>query len=185
LNRRISSITVELQLTEAGSRDTGPGPGAYAPEKTPRKGGISMGWRWDSNDEERSPGPAHYKVDSTGGTSPRGPAWSLAGRYSNSLDDTGPGPGQYMPDYNPTARRDPAWSLSGRHQVNTDENSPGPGAYNPNSRKRGQYYGDYKLDCSRDFLYSALHTECVSTRCVNQTRVNKSIYATAMKHVTY
>ena len=95
-----------------------------------------MGWRWDSNDDERSPGPAYYTVD---GTSPRGPAWSLAGRHGNSMDDTGPGPGQYVPDYHPTARRDPAWSMGGRHQLSTDENSPGPGAYSPNSRKRGQH----------------------------------------------
>jgi hypothetical protein len=97
-----------------------------------------MGWRWNTNEEERSPGPAHYRVDSIGGTSPRGPAWSLGGRNYQSADDSGPGPGEYLPDYNPTARRDPAFSMGGRHEIGTDEKSPGPGAYSVRINKKGK-----------------------------------------------
>lgn len=78
------------------SRDSGPGPAAYNPELTSRRGGVSMGWRWQSNDDEKSPGPAYYSVynPSTGA-----PAYTISGRPSYEYVSGEPGPADYGPIY--------------------------------------------------------------------------------------
>ena len=111
--------------------DISPGPGTYY-YNFPNAGGVSMKWRYPSDERERSPGPAAYNqkwktIENMANSNKLvGSSMGSATFMNFYPKDNTPGPGQY---YSPSKYDKGTKFTTGGRGGQKLNDSPGPGHY--------------------------------------------------------